>query len=175
MSPVKKSKWDWLIQLLQIAVEWLRKCIPSYNPSKWNDDDFIQYNNNCYNYGCDIITNTYAQPGKAHGINLSQDDCHCQIVKSAAEADGLVSISNNESCGCKECQHQVALVISPDWDYHWYRKDLDGKWSHKMGWTEATNLDNNNNIIDDPRTCARGSYTDFCGFFCVNKQNVQIT
>jgi hypothetical protein len=43
-----------------------------------------------------------------------------------------------------------------------------------MGGSPATNLDNSGNIITDPRTADRGSYTVFCGCFCVNKAKVVI-
>ncbi|MCK5260919.1 MAG: hypothetical protein KAJ44_01930 [Thermoplasmatales archaeon] len=166
---------DFITKLIKAAAEWVDKCLPNYEPSVWNDNIEIQHNNNCYNYGCDIQTNTYAQPGRAHDITLTSADLNnCTKVTKAAIADGLVSVNCDEGCGCKECWHQVALVISPGWDYHWYRKDKDGKWSHKMAWTPATNLDNSGNIITDPKTADRGSYTIFCGCFCVNKSKVII-
>ena len=36
-----------------------------------NNDSKITRNNNCYNYGNDQITNTFAQPGKASGHAIS--------------------------------------------------------------------------------------------------------
>jgi hypothetical protein len=167
---------DFLSKLVNAIAEWIEKCIPEYDPNTWNDNDYIRENNNCYNYGCDIQTNTYAQPGRAHGITISSGDLeNCTAVHSGAVADGLQPVNYDEGCGCEECQHQVALFISPGRDYHWYRKDRDGKWSHKMAWTPATNLDNSGNIIADPRTANRGSYSIFCGCFCVNKSKVTIS
>jgi hypothetical protein len=171
---------SWLQELIgriiKAVAEWMDRCIPTYTPSAWNDGDGIQYNNNCYNYGCDLQTGTYAQPGRASGITLSwPDDMACDPVTAGAVADGLVSAGCDDGCGCSACWHQVALVISPEWDYHWYRKDRDGRWSHKMGWSPATNLDNSGNLITDPRTADRGSYTVFCGCFCVDKTTVSIS
>jgi len=164
-----------LAKLLKAAVDWIERCIPQYEPRAWNDGDGVESNNNCYNYGCDIPTNTYAQPGKAHAILLDWPaDMNCGAVTAGAVADGLAPINCDEGCGCDECRHQVALVISPGWDYHWYRKDRDGRWSHKMDGSPATNLDNSGNIITDPRTADRGSYTVFCGCFCVSKAKVVI-
>jgi hypothetical protein len=171
---------DIIEKIVKAAAEWMDRCVPAYEPSAWNDDDGIQDNNNCYNYGCDIQTNTYAQPGRAHGIALSAGTC--DEVTAGAVADGLVPINCDEGCGCGECRHQVALVIKPGliWDYHWYRKDRDGKWSHKMASYPATNLDNSGNIITDPRTADRRhpvtgqDYSIFCGCFCVNKKKVTI-
>ncbi len=170
-------KWfaDFIRKLIEAAVKFVEKCIPEYEPSAWNDNNGIQLHNNCYNYGCDIQDNTYAQPGLAHGITLSTSDLSdCTAVHNAAVADGLKPVDCNKGCGCEECQHLVALVISPGWDYHWYRKDRDGKWSHKMATNPVSNLDNSNNIITDPETADRGSYEIYCGCFCVNKSNVTI-
>lgn len=172
------SGWlkDLLAKIVRAIAEWIDRCLPVYEPNAWNDADGIQFNNNCYNYGCDTQTGTYAQPGRASGIILDwPDDMNCNAVIAGAVADGLQLVNCDAGCGCKECWHQVALVISPRWDYHWYRKDRDNKWSHKMGGTPATNLDNSGNIITDPRTADRGSYTIFCGCFCVNKSSVTIT
>ena len=135
---------------------------PRYEPERWNDGGTIQYNNNCYNYACNIRTNTFAQPGKASG-DMSQS-LICSEVKDGAISDGLKA-STTVECG-KYC-HKVALFVWPGWDYHWYREDCCGKWSHKPGMTEATNLDNSGNEITDPRNADRGGYTEFCGFFCV--------
>lgn len=166
---------DFIARLIRAAADWVDRCIPGYNPGAWNNNPFTQQNNNCYNYGCDIQTDTFAQPGEAHGINLDWDNMNCPDVTGGAVADGLVPVNCDEGCGCNECRHQVALVIWPGVDYHWYRKGRDGKWTHKMGPTPATNLDNSDNPIDDPRTADRGNYTIFCGCFCVNKATVSIT
>ena len=167
---------NWLTKLLEAIAkaiaDWIVRCIPQYNPAAWNDANGIQYNNNCYNYGCDIQTGTYAQPGRATGHMYVNIDCH--DVGNGAQSDGLVPINCDEGCGCKECCHQVALVIAPGWDFHWYRKDRDGRWSHKPGGTPATNLDGSGNIITDPRTADRGPYTVFCGCYCVCKSKVHI-
>ncbi len=171
-------KWlaDIIKKLIEAVAKWVEKCIPEYEPSAWNDSNGIQFNNNCYNYGCDIQTNTYAQPGRAHGITLLLSDLDdCTAVHNGAVADGLKPVDCDQGCGCEECQHQVALVLSPGWDYHWYRKDRDGRWSHKMASTPASNLDNSGNIITNPKTADRGSYTTFCGCFCVNKSKVTIS
>jgi hypothetical protein len=166
---------DFLSKLIKALAAWIDRCIPKYEPNIWNSNYNTQIHNNCYNYGCDLQTDTFAQPGRAHGILLNWPaDMNCNAVTAGAIADGLAKVNCDEGCGCSDCWHQVALVISPGWDYHWYRKDRDGRWSHKMGGTPATNLDNSNNIITDPRTADRGSYTIFCGCFCVNKSNVVI-
>lgn len=167
---------NWLKELLEAIAkaiaDWITRCLPQYNPAPWNDANGVQYNNNCYNYACDIVTGTFAQPGLASGNMYSSIDC--AEVGSGAQSDGLAPVNCDTGCGCSDCCHQVALVIWPGRDFHWYRKDRDGRWSHKPGGTEATNLDNSGNIITDPRTADRGNYTVFCGCYCVCKAKVTI-
>jgi hypothetical protein len=128
---------------------------PSYTPGNWNDADGIQFSNNCYNYACDHQTGTFAQPGRATGQQYAS--LTCPDVTVGARSDGLT----DQSCdaGCGRCCHKVALVVAPGWDFHWYRLDDNGRWSHKPGGTEATNVDNSGNFILDPRTADRGPYT----------------
>jgi hypothetical protein len=68
----------------------------------------------------------------------------------------------------------VALVIWPGVDFHWYRKGRNKYWSHKMGGSPASNLDNAGNAIPDPRTADRGSYTEFCTFMIVRHGHIKI-
>ena len=70
--------------------------------------------------------------------------------------DGLKVVANLASVKNGECV--VALVIRPGRDFHWYRQDQNGNWSHKPGSTAATNLDNSGNVITDPRTADTGNY-----------------
>lgn len=142
---------------------------PDYKPSYWNDGGTVQRSNNCYNYGNNKRTDTFAQPGRASGNNLSwPNDMNCNAVMKAAVADGLDPLPASGLCPkgkySKTCK--VALVVAPQWDYHWYRLDRNGMWSHKPGSTRATNLDNSYMPISDPQAANRGAYTDFCGYLC---------
>ena len=59
------------------------------------------------------------------------------------------------------------ISLSLDEDYHWYRLDDNGLWSHKPGSTSATNLDGDGNLISDPRNAAtskRGPDYKFVSF-----------
>lgn len=134
---------------------------PPYAPAYWNDGGVIQYNNNCYNYANNKRTDTFAQPGRAGGNMYNA--LNCMQVTNGAIADGLVQTTAGATPPSGKTK--IALVIWPDTDYHWYRKDSDGKWSHKPGGTQATNLDNSSNIITNPETADRGRYTIFCGYF----------
>ena len=68
----------------------------------------------------------------------------------------------------------VALVVWPGTDYHWYRQDKVGCWSHKPGQTAVRNVDNAGQPIADPKTCNRGPYTVFCSYM-VTKRGLSIS
>ena len=134
---------------------------PNFTPSYWNGNS-RQGQNNCYNYSNNKATNTFAQPGRAAGAQATY--MSCAAVHAAAIADGLQPISYYPNWPL-DFKTGLALVVAPGYDYHWYRLDQNGTWTHKPGGTAATNRDNAGNIITDPRTANRGPYTNFCGFF----------
>lgn len=142
---------------------------PPYNPGKWNIPA-VQPFNNCYNYANDQITNTFAQPGKAHGRPIT--GLSCQGVEPSAHADGLVNTPNFTHALPAGHGWYVALVIWPGVDYHWYRQDNVGCWSHKPGSTPARNTDNSGKSITDPRTCDRGNYKIFCNYMITTRRVV---
>lgn len=141
--------------------------IPPYSPAYWNDAGTIQYNNNCYNYGNNKRTDTYAQPGRHAGAQTSV--MQCPNVTTAAVADGLIQTTATGTC--PSGMDKIAMVVAPNVDYHWYRKGSDGMWTHKPGGTPATNLDGAGHTISNPETanrCGPGlpCYSQFCGYFC---------
>lgn len=143
---------------------------PAYNPGMWNVPA-VQPNNNCYNYANNKITNTFAQPGRAHGRPAKV--MQCRNVQAAAMADGLVPVANFSGNLAAKQGWYVALVIWPNVDYHWYRQDKVGCWSHKPGQTAARNTDNAGLPIRDPQTCNRGPYVNFCTYM-ITKAGVVI-
>lgn len=172
-------------------IEWgFGGCDPKYDPTAWNADPYVRFNNNCYNYATDIRTDTFAQPGRATG-HLFLPPPDCPGVGASATFDGLKPVDCDSGCGCRECCHKVALVVSPGtivtwigedgntgqsafYDFHLYRLDDNGRWSHKPGASKATDLDHSGNPISDPRTADCGPYTVFCGCYCVCETKVAV-
>lgn len=144
--------------------------VPPYNPGKWNNDPKIRTRNNCYNYANDVITNSFAQPGRGSGAMYSA--FVCGNVGAAANRDGLQSVGTVS--GTPAQGHYVALVIWPGRDFHWYRLDVGGSWSHKPGQTPVRDTDNSGNPITDPSNCNRGPYTDFCGYHQTFPSSIRI-
>jgi hypothetical protein len=188
-----KRRWEEIVQTLgwplakflrELAKTFMCRiqCLlfgkPKYEPDRWNDpytagyDYGHQWNNNCYNYGCNDATDTFAQPGYA-ATGVTNWTMACPEVSAGAIADGLVARPAGTPAA-ERCCHTAALVISPGNDYHWYRLDANGMWSHKPGHTAATNLDNSLNPIVNPETANRGAYTVFCGYFTVDRCKVKI-
>ena len=67
-----------------------KKCqyeVSQFNPRFWNVPT-VQPHNNCYNYARNWRTDTFAQPGRAHGAQTST--MACPNVTTAALADGLL-------------------------------------------------------------------------------------
>ena len=145
----------WVERLNEWIPEWIAKgldCAPEYEPDKWNTDKTVRETNNCYNYGCNSMSTTgkQAQPGGSRGASITASGIHAGV-----KADGLrqIDYEGGEKCGCKECCHIVALAvvggryredvpshlspelqaIDPVGDYHFLRKDSNGRWSHKKG------------------------------------------
>jgi hypothetical protein len=153
--------------------------MPPYSPGYWNDGGTVQWNNNCYNYGNNKRTDTFAQPGLAAGAEYSMP-ITCTGILNAATADGLVPLPASGTCpGGKD---KIAFVVAPcvapgcaapyfsGNDFHWYRLGTDGMWTHKPGGGQATNLDESGHTISNPETANRCGpylcYSQFCGYFC---------
>lgn len=142
--------------------------VSQFNPGFWNAAA-VRPHNNCYNFGRNWRTNTFAQPGRAHGAQTGT--MACANVTAAALADGLVPANQCLEIG-EWPRRRLALVVDPGVDYHWYRHQRGDFWGHKPGSTQARSTDQRNTIIRDPETCDRGGYTDFCGYFYAGRSVV---
>ncbi len=137
--------------------------VPKMNLTFWNGNSETRSENNCYNYATNRVTDTFAQPGEASGsiyANLT-----CQEVSTAAALD--LGLEKTAFFLYKEKSDDtlIALVVAPSYDFHWYRRDSNGRWSHKPGSSEARNTDESKKPITSPETADRGPYKEFCGYF----------
>lgn len=112
---------------------------------------------NSYNYATNTATFTYAQPGRGAGSVYTE--LSGEVVRGAALLDGLMD-HDDTSAGLFPTSNNclMALVLIPGLDFHFYRRDSDGNWSHKPGPRPPTNLDNAGNVITDPRTADMAPY-----------------
>lgn len=152
----------------------------NYEPDKW--DGIVESNNNCYDYAINnqIIpgTNTLydkQQPGEYAGVSCypyTKENLVNAVLADFAKYNetygtNLIFVEVDRYETCPIGTYKVALV-SYNRDYHWYRQDSDGYWSHKRGYSVVERYDYSNNIIIDPYTADRGRYTNFLGYFAVS-------
>lgn len=146
--------------------------MPAFPDAKWNSAAALA-NSNCYAYALDHVGKRRFDPGQLTGHTplVPPETGTPQIVVSRAMADGLSPIHSPHAC--PSSAWVVALVIAPPQfrlatgDYHWYRRDVDGLWSHKMGMLRPSRIDELGFAVQDPSLCHRGPYMYFAGFFSV--------
>lgn len=79
-------------------------------------------------------------------------------------------ISDVSIGGCLKGQHQVCLCVNAV-DYHWFRQDDDGSWSHKPGSTPVVNVCNGTigkPITDPDNEASKYGYETKCRCGCVS-------
>lgn len=161
---------------------------PSFEPSKWNDDltEKEIETTNCYSYAFNRIESNRneddkLQPGEMSGETYKMYECNEIINKMILDHPYLNKINTiHESIPCDH--YRIALVLDKNGekkDYHYYRQDKDGNWSHKTGNNKVSNEDASGNIITNPELCDRNydkekndeyNYNIFCGYFSVPYQ-----
>jgi len=148
--------------------------VPDYDPMKDNKGCFVtkQYYNNCYNYGNDIVTNTFAKPGRATGHMFDYNTC--DSVREAAVRDGLKWIGTELPADKPDEGHYISLMIWPNTNFHWARKDSSGYWSHKAGQTAVRDTDNSGRKIPDASKANWYPWSTFCGYMETVPSKVQI-
>lgn len=151
------------------------------------EDLFMRLYNNCYTYAINQPKNPYTgepyknysecQPfrlgGKTkegeHDIEKFED--YIRYAKQDLNDIGLdiVPSSYEEYVEDERCW-KVAFCWGEgffDTDYHWYRQNDDGTWSHKRGINGISDVDDSDNIIYNPQECDRGMYENFVGFYMI--------
>ena len=158
-------------------------------PKTWKGNNII-FNTNCYIYALNLPQNPYTgkgyltwdhvQPGNLGGNNQFgqlrgpfQKNTFIERVKKDLEVIGMEIVESTYDEVRKGKWWKVALAFENSLyfnDYHWWRQNLDGTWSHKPGKNRVQNTDNSDNIITNPETCNRGNYSTFAGFFMIRKK-----
>jgi hypothetical protein len=150
--------------------------VDGYDPLNDCQGNFMSYkfqaNNNCYNYSANIASNSFAQPGRMHGLFLPSPPTG-PVVVEGAQMDGLTVVGEPHMtpAGLQTYArgrartvgsgHYVALLISDadssaGWpgDYHWVRCDDPinfASWSQKDGGDQVTNFDFAGQPISNPQ------------------------
>lgn len=163
---------------------------PEYNPSKYNNTRRMRESHNCFAYAFDHVevpslnkcnedscSIPFHQPGRASGYpkwsKVKGKRCPDLLSRLKGDVRGLKTIGFDKKCPGKTSK--IALVVDEDQDYHFYRQDSNGMWSHKPGATRVTNLDATGRPIYDPALSSRQydksglDYDRFCSYLCAPK------
>ena len=142
--------------------------MPVFDPSFWNDQRAVRVDNNCYNYGCNRALHDFSNPGRG-SAHPAPEPYTNEGLDAGVRSDGLVPVDPDDP-SLPGCSH---LIMMFRWktggDFHFYHRNTDGMWSHKVGHDPATNLDSEGKRITDPRTASRGAYEIYCGTYRVDR------
>lgn len=164
---------------------------PKYEPDRWNIKKEVRETHNCFAYAMNIhdpkqisacfksktCNVPFHQPGSASGHKKfsaqKYKTCSDMINRLLGDNPSLTISSFTERC--PKNTSKIGLVVDADEDYHFYRQDSNGLWSHKPGGTAVTNKDAKGALIYDPKLADRNydekgsklDYDIFCSYMCV--------
>jgi hypothetical protein len=166
---------------------------PAYQPELYNGNVKMLDSHNCYAYGMDVrdpkqLTQCdgnpdpkcqphFHQPGGTKGLSKilrTAKGRTCKTVDYLMRQDVPELQPTTFQARCPVGTSKIALVVDPGEDYHYYREDKDGFWSHKDGGNPVKRFDADGFPIINPQTASRDyrpkgsflNYEDFCGFYC---------
>jgi len=165
---------------------------PRWKPELWNENipEEVKDYTNCYSYALNRIEfniDGKLQPGELSGEKYDFMDCDVifEHIKKDLNREDVYKTDEKTKPNCFQNKIALALDIkSDDKDYHFYRLDNNGTWSHKPGSTDATNKDASENLIFNPEIADRDysfkeyinddgeteygkNYELFCGFYMI--------
>jgi len=119
-----------------------------------------------------------SQPGYAAGYDvLEKENLTCPEVMMRTLADNPEIKPTTFEQPCELDSYKGALVVDPGNDYHYYRLNDEGYWTHKAGYKPSSAYDAKGKLIYNPQEASRNygrlNYSDFCGYFCVPRQNTK--
>jgi len=166
----------------------------SLHDKSYNEDTYIRESHNCYSYLLNLKSEAAknlcvkelkyneicrrSQPGYVAGYpSLKVKDFNCpEIVKRTLADNKSIKKSTFEK-RCPADTYKGAVVVASGRDYHYYRLNDEGYWTHKPGYKPSTAYDAKNNLITNPEKASRDygslNYRDFCGYICVPRDPSQ--
>jgi hypothetical protein len=163
-----------------------------FTPELYNRDPKVYGVHNCLAYAYGVLDKEsiqlcrkkgncrqfFHQPGALSGLrnalNVSERRT-CKMVEKLQKADNPDTVKTTFQARCPKGMSKIALVVDEGEDYHYYRQDSDGMWSHKDGSNKVKRFDALKRPIFNPELAARDyrwqgsdlNYDEFCGFYCV--------
>lgn len=140
---------------------------PEYDPDQWNDN--MKYNNcTAYAFNDHKPFGRDKKPVPGH----QQVHYNCQDLEASLFEDVPELKKTTFQERCPAGYHKIYLTVSSEKenDFHFYRQDQNGYWSHKPGSLPVTNLDARKQKIINPETADRRypyrHYNQSCAFYC---------
>lgn len=129
---------------------------------------------NCFAYACQDYSKFVGSPLPSNPAN------GCDAGKAALlqdYKDKIREVPNHQSCKDDEYKIYMFWGIMGDAgpDFHFYRQNADGTYSHQIGNSKPSNTDGGGKPITDPLSASRwnddwkSDYNKFRGSFCVKK------
>jgi hypothetical protein len=162
-----------------------------FEPNDWHSCKTTNWESckngvNCYSYALNNSKYYWAVPGHGYAHTEGkiyfdhfdlrfQDDSLENFRKKiidGAVSDGLIPITQPVE---KDGYYLSALYFPTHiHDFHWFRKDSDGFWSHKNGYKEPSRLDDEGIPIHDIQKANHKNYPLFGGLFHVPNEGIYI-
>lgn len=165
----------------------------NYEPISWTK---TENSHNCYAYAFNQHKDNkinYPQMGKFGVIDFTKHynedrDFGCSPYEYRILSDNPQVYKVKEGVPCKKGYYKTYFVVAPNKDFHWYRQDRNGIYSHKPGQLKIRNTDYSNKKIKNPIYANRSNipsnnnktnneiidYSIVCNTFCVPKNNIFI-
>jgi len=164
---------------------------PILDIDKWSNNIYLKDSHNCFAYAIDTIDPKmikdckedpecnvgFPQPGYEAGYKrfADQKEKGCGDMVSRLWGDNPKVEASRFEYVCPKGTSKIALIVDPKRDYHFLRQDKDGYWSHKPGSLSIKRVDSSERPIIRPDRAIflynnkqePLMYTDFCGYFCV--------
>jgi len=160
--------------------------------AKYYNKPYVRKSHNCYSYAMFVhdpmgeqlckkygnCRDEFHQPGAktGHRNALNKEERRsCKVVENLMMGDIPEVTKSTFQARCPTGMSKVGAVVHKGVDYHWYRQDRDGYWSHKDGSNKVKTFDALKRLIFNPELASRDyrwqgsdlNYEDFCGFYCV--------
>jgi hypothetical protein len=178
---IKKIKYNNNNNLIKNGIQFKNEFSPlsgselEYNPDKYNKNYLIKQTHNCYSYALGKIVKglkSKAQPGYASGFSYIQNsDYDCQKFSRRLKQDNPMSYLESFDKSCVAGFYKIFLALDVKNDYHWWRHDNSGYWSHKPGASDVVDKDGSGEKIKNPflsnRNFGRRNYYKPCFFACI--------
>lgn len=130
-------------------------------------------------YGVEQAHNAKAKRRSDNKKVLPNRAISCQVIQDRMALDNDITFITNTEAETQPCPtgyYKAFVAVAPasytyGADYHFYRQNPDGTWSHKPGGREVSHVDAANCPIWNPAKANRKysvyDYSEPCSFFCV--------